>query len=68
MLNLVNLKQTPQERRNKFKFCRRAGINSYVAAEMRDWTWNHIQLTVEARTGKKPIKPNKKGKRFYLPF
>ena len=64
----VNQTQTPQERANKYKYVKRAGLGTKNANQMRDWTWNHIQLTVEARTGKKPRKPNKKGKRFYLPF
>ena len=64
----VNACQTNEERANKYKFVRRAGLNLCIARTMRDWTWNHIQLTVEARTDKKPIKKNKKGKRFYLPF
>lgn len=64
----VNQSQTPEERCNKYKFVRHAGLKLEIARQMRDWTWNHIQLMIEVNTGKKPIKPNKKGKRFYLPF
>ena len=67
-MNFVNACQTSKERAGKYNFVKRAGLNIYSAQQMRDWTWNHIQLTIEAQTGKKPKRKNKKGKRIYLPF
>jgi hypothetical protein len=67
-MNFVNASQTPQERAGKYRFVKRAGLPAPLAHQMRDWTWNHIQLMVKTSTGKKPRKPNKKGERIYLPF
>jgi hypothetical protein len=39
---LVNLWQTPEERREKYQFCRAAGANSYEAMRMKDWRWEYI--------------------------
>lgn len=38
----VNLHQTPQERRDKYIFCRLANINPSWSRAMRDWRWSSI--------------------------
>jgi hypothetical protein len=41
--NLVNAKQTPEKRREKYKTLRMANINVNLARRMRDWTASHIE-------------------------
>jgi len=43
----VNLCQTPEERRDKYAFCRFWGINVMWATVMRDWHWTKINLFIE---------------------
>ena len=38
----VNLCQSPEERRDKYAFCRIFGVTSYVAMAMSDWHWTKI--------------------------
>ena len=40
---LVNLKQTPEERREKYWLCRSFGLNSYQAMRRRDWRLSKIE-------------------------
>lgn len=40
--SLVNLHQTPEERKSKYKLSRALGGSCYQADRMRDWRWNKI--------------------------
>lgn len=40
--NLVNLNQSPEERRAKYVFLRRHGKNTAWSVAMRDWRWSKI--------------------------
>jgi hypothetical protein len=46
----VNLCQSPEERRDKYAFCRFFGIKACIARSMRDWHWTKIQPALEALT------------------
>lgn len=50
LTKFVNLCQTPEERRDKYAFCRFWGINYKLAMQMRDWHWTKINMFVEAFT------------------
>lgn len=39
---LVNLRQTPEERRLKYFLARHLGAGWWEAQRMRDWRWNKI--------------------------
>jgi len=39
---LVNLHQTPEQRREKYDFVRGLGLSSYHAKKMRDWRWSKL--------------------------
>lgn len=41
--NLVNLWQSPDDRREKYHLCRSLGCNSYHARSMRDWRLSKIE-------------------------
>jgi len=43
----VNLHQTPQERRDKYVFCRTAGVDAGWSRAMRDWRWTKIFLFMD---------------------
>lgn len=49
LTKFVNLNQSPDERRDKYAFCRFYGLNSYLARVLRDWHWSKINLFIEAR-------------------
>jgi len=42
LTSLVNLHQTPEERRDKYLFVRSAGVNSSWSRSIRDWRWTSI--------------------------
>lgn len=44
----VNLTQTPEERRDKYAFCREYGLPWQLAIRLRDWHWTKINLFVPA--------------------
>lgn len=48
----VNLCQTPEERRDKYGFCRFLGISHPWARRMRDWHWTKINLLCEVLINK----------------
>jgi len=41
--NLINLWQSPEDRREKYHLCRSLGCNSYHAKRMRDWRLPKIE-------------------------
>lgn len=41
--HLVNLHQTPEERRAKYAYARKLGANASHAQRMKDWRWNKIK-------------------------
>jgi hypothetical protein len=49
----VNGRQTGKERRQKYKFVKKAKKNSKTAYVLRDWTWSHINQFI---TGKRKEK------------
>jgi len=44
----VNMHQTKEERREKYRLAREHGANSYQARVVRDWTMPHLKLFLEA--------------------
>jgi hypothetical protein len=44
----VNLRQTPEERRDKYAFCRFFNLTRNQATRMRDWHWTKINLFLSA--------------------
>lgn len=43
---LVNLHQTPQDRRDKYFYLRAHGVSYSWACRARDFTWSHIEIVV----------------------
>lgn len=43
----VNKNQTPEERRNKYRYVRNAGFSVAVARWLRDWRWTKIKRFIE---------------------
>lgn len=39
---LCNLWQSPEERKEKYLYCRTLGVSSFMAYRMRDWQWETI--------------------------
>jgi hypothetical protein len=48
LTKFVNLLQTPEERRDKYAFCRSFGLLVRHAMRLRDWHWTKINLFIEA--------------------
>ena len=48
LTKFVNLYQTPQERRDKYAFCRFFGLKYSLCYTMRDWHWPKINGFIEA--------------------
>lgn len=44
---LCNLWQSPEERREKYAYCRALGVSSYMAMRLRDWQWETIDKYFE---------------------
>jgi hypothetical protein len=44
----VNLCQDPQERRDKYQFCRIYGLPIHLARRARDWHWPKINMLIDA--------------------
>ena len=53
LTKFVNLCQTPEERRDKYNYCRFFGLDYIQATRMRDWHWTKVNLFIEAY-GKEP--------------
>jgi hypothetical protein len=49
--HLVNLHQTPEERREKYWLCKSLGANSYRARDMRDWRMSKLERHFNLKTG-----------------
>ncbi len=43
----VNFVQTPEERREKYAYARSRGMDSYMAARLRDFQWPNIEYVLE---------------------
>jgi hypothetical protein len=56
LTKFVNLLQSPEERRDKYNYCRFFGLPYYVAMRLRDWHWTKINLYIGAY-GKEPQEP-----------
>lgn len=48
LTKFVNLCQTPEERRDKYAFCRFYGLSVYFAAILRDWHWTKLNEFIKA--------------------
>jgi len=47
LTKFVNLCQSPEERRDKYGFCREFGVSYEMANRMRDWHWPKINQFLE---------------------
>jgi hypothetical protein len=48
LTKFVNLLQTPEERQDKYAFCRSFGLSVHRARVLRDWHWTKINLFIYA--------------------
>ena len=46
LTKFVNLCQTPEERRDKYNYCRFFGLDYIHATRMRDWHWPKINAYI----------------------
>jgi hypothetical protein len=44
MMKYVNLHQTPEERRDKYRYCRCLGLSVGNSRRLRDWHWSALRL------------------------
>jgi len=47
-MRFVNMYQTSDERRDKYRKLKLAGFNVRMAQRARDWTWNHVNLLISS--------------------
>ena len=48
LTKFVNLLQTPEERRDKYAFCRECGASRNLAYRLRDFRWTKLNLFLDA--------------------
>lgn len=47
LTKFVNLCQSAEERRDKYRYCRFFGLSSRQGMRMRDWHWTKINLFIQ---------------------